>query len=98
MVWGPGFAPKFVGSEANINQVEHMSISIFIQFVDGEPVIILDLEEDKELLSGHSTDEGMAHADKSLNIAVAERFVPHFANDMRGTVEQLRCHLKEECT
>lgn len=98
-LWGvSGFAPKFVGSEANINQVEHMSISIFIQFVDGEPVVVLDLEEDKELLSGHSTDEGMANADKALNNAAAGQFVPHFANDMRGTVEQLRCYLKEECS
>lgn len=98
-LWGvSGFAPTFVGSEANINQVEHMSITMFIQFVDGEPVIVLDLQEDKELLSGYSTDEGMANADKALNLAVAGQFVPHFADDMRGTVEQLRCYLKEECS
>ena len=58
----------------------------------------VDLEEDKELLSGHSSDEGMANADKALNIAVAEQYVPNFADDMRGTVEQMRCYLKEECT
>ncbi|MFN2248564.1 MAG: hypothetical protein ACK2U4_15795 [Candidatus Promineifilaceae bacterium] len=98
-IWGvSGFAPRFVGNEANINQVEHMSISMFIQLVDQEPVAVLNLQEDKELLTGHSNSEEMANADKALNEAVATQFVPDFAHDMRGTVEQLRCYLKGLCS
>ncbi|GAB4432612.1 MAG: hypothetical protein Kow0031_14030 [Anaerolineae bacterium] len=98
-VWGlSGFAEQFVGDyEKNVNQVEHLSISTFIQVVLKEPELVLSLEEDKELLSGHSSGEAMALADKAINNAVATQFAPYFAADPRGTVEHLRCFLKDAC-
>lgn len=97
--WGlSGFAEPFVGDyEKNVNQVEHLSISTFIQVVLKEPELVLSLQEDKELLSGHSSGKAMALADKAINNAVATQFAPTFAADPRGTVEHLRCFLKDAC-
>jgi hypothetical protein len=96
--WGvTGFVEKFVGDPRNVNQVEHLSISMFIQLVLKEPALILSLEEDKELLAGHSSGEAMALADKAVNNAVASEFAPYFADDLRGTVAHLRCFLKDAC-
>ena len=98
--WGlSGFAEQFVGdAEKNVNQVEHLAISTFIQVVLKEPELVLSLQEDKELLSGHSSGRAMALADKAINNAVATQFVPWFADDPRGTVEHLRCFLKDVCS
>jgi hypothetical protein len=97
--WGlSGFAEQFVGDyDRNVNQVEHLAISTFIQVVLKEPELVLSLQEDKELLEGHSSGRAMALADKAINNAVATQFAPYFAADPRGTVEHLRCLLKDAC-
>ena len=97
--WGlSGFADQFVGDfERNVNQVEHLAISTFIQVVLKEPELVLSLQEDKELLLGHSSGQAMALADKAINKAVATQFAPYFVADMRGAVAHLRCILKDAC-
>ena len=97
--WGlSGFAEQFVGDhDQNVNQVEHLAISTFIQVVLKEPELVLSLQEDKELLEGHSSGRAMALADKAINNAVATQFAPYFATDPRGTVAHLRCFLKDAC-
>ncbi|MCB0122537.1 MAG: hypothetical protein KDE58_09855, partial [Caldilineaceae bacterium] len=97
-LWGvSGFAERFVGEERNINQIEHMSISTFLQFVLAEPVTVLNAEEARELLNGHSSGNAMAYADMAVNRAIADEFVPTFVGDPRGTVEHLRCFFKGAC-
>lgn len=96
-IWGvSGFAPQFVGTPVNNNQVEHMSISTILQMVLDEPVAVLDgIEEEKVLLGGASSEE--ANADMALNNAIHKEFVPFFTQDRLGTVERLRCTLKDDC-
>lgn len=98
-LWGvSGFAERFVGDAVNnINQVEHMSISAFLQLVLHEPRFVLNAEEEFELLSGHSHNTAMGRADMNLNRAIATEFAPYFADAPRVAVEQLRCYLKEKC-
>ena len=94
VAWGvSGFDERFVGDASNTNQVEHLSISIFLQHVLKEPAAVLNGQEVVELLSGHSHSSAMGRADMALNRAVAEIFVPRFSQDMRGTIARLRCYL-----
>jgi hypothetical protein len=95
-VWGvTGFAPHFVGIPENNNQVEHMSISMVLQIVLGEPVQVLDGIEEEKVLAGHA-DSGEANADMALNNAIHKEFAPNFAEDWETAVEHLRCVLKSE--
>ena len=66
-VWGfSGFASRFVGIQINNNQVEHMSISMVVQFVMHEPVAVLDGIEEEKLLLWHVRSEE-SYADMALN-------------------------------
>lgn len=93
-VWGvTGFNPHFVGIPENNNQVEHMSISMVLQIVMGEPLLVLDGIEEEKVLFGHAHSEE-ANADMALNNAIHKEFAPHFAEDGLKAVEYLRCVLK----
>lgn len=94
-IWGvSGFADRFVGTERNMNQIEHMSISVVLQLVMNEPVFILDaLEEGKILLGNADTKE--SHADMALNNAIHQAFKPHFSENRLQAVELLRTVLKK---
>lgn len=92
-IWGvSGFADHFVGTEKNNNQIEHMSISIVLQLVMNEPVIILDAIEEAKLLIGHA-DAKETHADIALNNAIHKEFKPHFSENRLQAVELLRAAL-----
>ncbi|MXU65057.1 hypothetical protein [Oceanomicrobium pacificus] len=93
-IWGvSGFAPRFVGPAENDNQIEHMSISMVVQGVLDEPLLILDaFEEFEQLTGGASAAE--AAADEALNAAVRDLFLPGFQTDLDGAVERLRAGLK----
>jgi hypothetical protein len=93
-VWGvSGFAPRFVGIPENNNQVEHMSISMVLQIVLDEPVVVLDgIEEEKVLLGQAHSEE--AQANMALNNAIHNEFAPFIAQDGLTAVEHLRCVLK----
>lgn len=93
-VWGvSGFAPRFVGIPVNGNQIEHMSISIILQLVMKEPVLILDgIEEEKLLLGQARSEEG--YADMALNNAIHNEFAPYFDGNRLEAVERLRLYLK----
>ena len=95
-MWGvTGFAPRYVGIPQNNNQVEHMSISMILQMVNGEPVLILDgIEEEKVLLGPAQSQE--ANADMALNNAIHKEFAPYFAEDLGKAVENLRSVLKSD--
>lgn len=96
--WGvSGFAERFVGDPRNINQIEHMSISAFLQIVLREPQLVLNAQEELELLIDHPNSPAMSRADMALNQAIAGEFAPYFADDPRGAVEHLRCYLKGTC-
>ena len=95
-VWGvTGFAPRFVGIAVNNNQVEHMSISMVLQMVLDEPVLVLDGIEEEKVLVGHA-DSKEANADMALNNAIHREFKPYFARDWETAVEHLRRVLKSE--
>jgi len=96
-VWGvTGFASQFVGTPKNNNQIEHMSISAFLQFVMDEPLLALNGIENEKLLRGRA-DSAEAHADMALNRAIAYEFVPFYATQKEQAVDHLRCFLKNEC-
>ena len=93
-VWGvTGFAPQFVGIPENNNQVEHMSISMVLQMVLGEPVLVLDAIEEEKVLA-RQADEAEANTDMALNNAIHTEFAPSFAENGLQAVEHLRCFLK----
>ena len=95
-VWGvSGFAPHFVGIPENSNQIEHMSISIILQMVMHEPVLILDGIEEEKLLLEHVRKEE-AYADMALNNAIHKEFTPFFAETGLEAVARLRLILKGE--
>jgi hypothetical protein len=93
-IWGvTGFDPEFVGPPENNNQVEHLSISMVIQGLLREPVLVLNAFEEYEKLTGSvSTQE--TNADKALNAAVHDVFVPTFESDLAASIESLRLRLK----
>jgi hypothetical protein len=93
-VWGvSGFAPQFVGIPENNNQVEHMSISMILQIVLDESVVVLDGIEEEKTLLGHAAKEE-AQADMALNNAIHNDFAPISAQEGQTAVEHLRCILK----
>ena len=93
-VWGvSGFAPHFVGIPENNNQVEHMSISMILQIVLDESVVVLDGIEEEKTLLGHAAEEE-AQADMALNNAIHTNFAQNIAEEGQSAVEQLRCILK----
>ncbi len=95
-VWGvSGFAPQFVGIPHNDNQIEHMSISMVVQLVLHEPLVILDGIEEEKILSGKSQKEE-SQADMALNKAIHMEFLPYFAKNRSGAVENLRRVLKKQ--
>jgi hypothetical protein len=95
--WGvTGFAPQFVGTPKNNNQIEHMSISAFLQFVMDEPVLALNSIEEEKLFRGRA-DSAEAHADMALNNAIAYEFVPFYVTQKEQAVDHFRCFLKDEC-
>jgi hypothetical protein len=99
-IWGvSGFAPRFVGDPKNDNQVEHTTISMTLQLVLGEPLIALNLIEDRDLLTGHESTTHAA-ADIAINTVVGDEFEPRFAVDFRAGIEYLRCALtdREPCS
>lgn len=94
-IWGvTGFAPRFVGVETNDNQVEHMTISMTLQMVLGNPVSALNMIEYRDVLTGRSSD-AEANADISVNNAISRIFAPRFRRDYREAIEVLRCALAE---
>jgi hypothetical protein len=95
-VWGvSGFAPKFVGIPKNNNQVEHMSISMVLQLLLREPVVVLDAVEEEKVLLGKA-DKAEAHADMALNKAIHHKFASIYGQSRQEAVEQLRAFLKED--
>ena len=94
-VWGvSGFAPRFIGISENNNQIEHMSISMILQIVMKEPVLVLDGIEEEKILLGHA-NSAEGHADMALNNAIHREFVPYFHKNSLDAVERLRLILKK---
>lgn len=92
--WGlAGFDDRYVGTPKNANQVEHMSISLLLQALFKQPVVMLNGVERAKLSAG-SADEAETNADMALNTAIHEVFVPAFRKDLLGATEQLRARLK----
>jgi hypothetical protein len=95
--WGvTGFAPQFVGIPENNNQVEHMTISMMLQMVMGESVLVLNGIEEEKVLRGQA-DQAEAQADMALNGAVHSEFAPLFVDNWQQAVERLRCVLTGAC-
>ena len=93
-IWGvTGFDWQFVGTPENANQVEHMSITSFLQLVLDEPIEALNAIEDKKVLL-NGADPAEAAADKALNQAVHDTLPPTYIHDLPGAVAQLRATLK----
>ena len=72
-----------------------MLISMVLQIVLGEPVLILYGIEEVNVLAGHA-DLAEANADMVLNNAIHKEFAPNFAQDWETAVEHPRHVLKSE--
>ena len=70
-----------------------MSISLLLQALFKQPVVMLNGVERAKLSAG-SADEAETKADMALNSAIHEVFVPAFRKDLLGATEQLRARLK----
>jgi len=93
-IWGvTGFDWRFVGVPQNANQIEHMSITSFLQLVLDEPLEALNAIEDKKVLL-NGADPKEAAADKALNQAVHDNLLPDYIHDLPGAVANLRTVLK----
>ncbi|WP_193139049.1 hypothetical protein [Meridianimarinicoccus sp. MJW13] len=93
-IWGvSGFAPVFVGPPENNNQIEHMSISMTVQGILREPLLLLEAFEEIEALVG-SSSAGEAAADDALNAAIQQAFLPGFEDDLPSAVDALRGQLR----
>lgn len=91
--WGvKGFDPRFVGTDSNTNQVEHLGISTILQVLLGVTPGELALIEEYEILFD-GEDPLMAAADEKLNEAIYRVFVPRFQTDFSGAAEALRREL-----
>jgi hypothetical protein len=82
-----------VGVPQNANQIEHMSITSFLQLVLDEPLEALNAIEDKKVLL-NGADPKEAAADKALNQAVHDYLLPDYIHDLPGAVANLRTILK----
>jgi len=92
-IWGvSGFDFHFVGDAKNVNQVEHLAISIVLQYADDTSLLVLNAYEIQDALSGGQT-RVMATADQTINYTVATEFSPYFTGDYISTIEHLRCIL-----
>jgi len=92
-IWGvSGFDFHFVGDAKNVNQVEHLGISIALQYADDTSLLILNAYEIQDALSGGQT-RAMATADQTINSTIATAFLPYFTADYVSTIERLRCIL-----
>lgn len=79
--WGvSGFAPRFVGTSSNSNQIEHLSISLLLLAAFDEPLVVLEAIEIEKSLTGAEAQEE-AKADMALNKAIHEMFLPLFRSD-----------------
>ena len=97
-IWGvSGFNFHFVGDAKNVNQVEHLAISIALQYADDASLLMLNAYEIQDALSGGQT-RVMATADQTINYTVATEFVPYFTADYISTIERLRCILSSSET
>ncbi|MCF6273505.1 MAG: hypothetical protein L3J37_10015 [Rhodobacteraceae bacterium] len=95
-IWGvSGFAPEFVGPPENNNQVEHMSISLVVQALLGEPLSILAAFEKMEQWTGMA-DASEAAADMALNAAINKVFIPAYEKDTLLAIEALRDYLRDD--
>lgn len=95
-IWGvSGFAPEFVGPPENNNQIEHMSISMVVQGLLREPLLVLDAFEEFEKLTGSASAEE-ANADEALNAAIREIFVPAYEADLEAAIAALRTRLRAD--
>lgn len=92
-IWGvSGFAPEFVGPPENNNQIEHLSISMVVQGLLREPLLVLDAFEEMEWFIGSASAAETA-ADEALNRAIREIFIPGFERSLPEAIEALRRHL-----
>lgn len=89
-VWGiEGFAPVFVGTSSNANQVEHLGISALLQGVGNIPEAVLEAVEAMEIAIDHE-DPAAAAADRALNAAVRDVLVPRIEEDPEELASALR--------
>ena len=70
-----------------------MSISMVLQIVLAESVVVLDGIEEEKTLLGHASEEE-AQADMALNNAIHNEFAPFIIQEGQTAVEHLRCILK----
>jgi hypothetical protein len=80
--WGvSGFHPDYVGPARNHNQIEHLAISAVAQRVFHLPLVALTAVEHAQWRLQRGVEEGEAHADMALNVAVARDLLPYYSVD-----------------
>ena len=70
-----------------------MSISMTVQGILREPLLVLDAFEEFDRIAGKANPTE-AQADEALNQAVREHFVRSFEQDLPASIESLRRALK----
>ncbi|PJF33487.1 MAG: hypothetical protein CUN57_02035 [Phototrophicales bacterium] len=92
-IWGvSGFDSRFVGNPENSNQVEHLAISIALQYAYDTSVVLLNALEIRDTFNGKQPLP-MTRADQAINYVAATEFLPHFEDGYAQTIERLRCIL-----
>lgn len=81
-IWGlSGFHQDFIGTSHNNNQIEHLTISAYLQIARHVPLAALNLVEVGEWLLPPHAPFAEARADMRLNRAITRHFAPRFQVD-----------------
>ena len=93
LIWGvSGFDLHFVGDLQNSNQVEHLAMSMALQYVYNYSVVLLNTLEVRDTLNGKQQPV-MSLADQNINNIIASEFLPLFKDNYVYAIEYLRCIL-----
>lgn len=95
-IWGiSGFDNRFVGNPKNTNQVEHLAITLLLQYVENYSLIALNAFEVQDTLSGGQTSQ-MATADRNINNLIASEFIPRFDENPIKAIEHMKCIIETD--
>jgi len=93
LIWGiSGFDFQYVGDAENSNQVEHIAVSLALQYVYDNSLLALNALEIRDTVNGKQRPV-MSIADQAVNNIIASEFIPYFEEDYVQAINRLRCIL-----
>lgn len=93
-IWGTsGFDLRFVGNaRQNNNQMEHVAVSLALQYVYDQSLMVLNALEVRDTMNGKQEAPNSV-ADQAVNNVIAYEFIPYFEEGYVQAIERLRCVL-----